>query len=283
MFIKNHSEEFSVSLMCEVFDVSRSGFYEWQSRIPSPRTIANEHLDEKIKLVYSSHKQSYGSPRITRELKAQGIICSKARIERRMKILNIRGIAKKKFKMTTDSEHQKPVYENMLNRDFSTHRMDEKWVGDITYIPTEEGWLYLAMIIDLHSRSVIGWSMNHRMTQTLVCDALRMALFKRKFPKNVIMHTDRGSQYCSFAYRNILKAHSFIGSMSRKGNCWDNAVAESFFHTLKVELMRGIKYKSRELARQDIFEYIEGYYNRRRMHSSIDYKTPYEVECAAGF
>ena len=196
-----------------------------------------------------------------------------------MKVLNLKALAKKEFKVTTDSEHSKPVFENILNRDFNTTQINQKWAGDITYIATDEGWLYLAVIIDLHSRAVIGWSMNKRMTKQLVCDALIMALFKRKFPKNIIVHTDRGSQYCSNKYRTIIKNNKLIGSMSRKGNCWDNAISESFFHTLKVELVHQQKYLTRQEAKSSIFQYIEGYYNPKRMHSSIDYKTPNEVEC----
>lgn len=226
------------------------------------------------------HKQRYGSPRITRALQAQSISCSHTRVERRMKEMGLKAVATRKFKVTTDSEHSNPVFKNVLNRDFSTTAVNQKWVGDITYVATDEGWLYLAVIIDLHSRAVIGWSMSKRMKKDLVCDALLMALFKRKFPKDVVVHTDRGSQYCSKKYREIIKNNQLIGSMSRKGNCWDNAIAESFFHTLKTELIHVNRYVTRADARQSIFQYIEGYYNQKRMHSAIDYKTPIEVECA---
>jgi len=198
-----------------------------------------------------------------------------------MKKMGLKAIAKRKFKVTTDSEHNRPVFKNVLNRDFSTTAVNQKWVGDITYVSTDEGWLYLAVIIDLHSRAVIGWSMSKRMKKDLVCDALLMALFKRKFPKDVVMHTDRGSQYCSKKYRAIIKNNKLNGSMSRKGNCWDNAIAESFFHTLKTELIHLSRYTTRADARQSIFKYIEGYYNQRRMHSAIDYRTPIEFESAA--
>ena len=190
-------------------------------------------------------------------------------------------IAKKKFKVTTDSEHSLPVYSNVLNRNFTTTAINQKWVGDITYIPTKEGWLYLAVIIDLHSRAIIGWSMNKRMTKDLVCRALLMALFKRGFPKKVIMHSDRGSQYASKKHQKLLEVYDLIGSMSRKGNCWDNAIAESFFHTLKVELVNSAQFATRGEAKLAIFEYIEGYYNRRRMHSAINYYAPMEFEYAA--
>lgn len=167
--------------------------------------------------------------------------------------MNIRAIAKKKFKVTTDSEHSLPIYNNVLNRDFTATKANQKWCCDISYIHTHEGWLYLAVVIDVYSRAVIGWSMNQRMNKALVCDALTMALFRRKFPKDVIVHSDRGSQYCSLRYQNLLKNHRLIGSMSRKGNCWDNAIAESFFHTLKVELIHTEKYTTRESAKQSIF------------------------------
>jgi putative transposase len=278
-FIKAHKDIYSVTRMCSLFSVSRSGYYAWINHKPSTRELENINLDNKIASIFSNNKQRYGSPRITRELKKDGHPCSYNRVANRMKALNLKALAKKKFKVTTDSEHSKPVFKNILNRDFTTTQINQKWAGDITYIATNEGWLYLAVIIDLHSRAIIGWSMSKRMTKQLVCDALIMALFNRKFPENVIVHTDRGSQYCSNKYRKIIKNNKLTGSMSRKGNCWDNAISESFFHTLKVELIHQQKYLTRQEAKSNIFQYIEGYYNKKRMHSSIDYKTPYEVEC----
>lgn len=225
--------------------------------------------------------QRYGSLRITRALNNQGIPCSHTRVERRMKHLGLQAIAKRKFKVTTDSAHCLPIFDNILNRDLMTTGINQKWVSDITYIATNHGWYYLAVVIDVHSRSVIGWAMSRRINKDLVCNALLMALFKRKFPKNVIVHSDRGSQYCSKKYRAIIQENYLVGSMSRKGNCWDNAVAESFFHTLKIELIRSKPYQTHQHARQAIFQYIECYYNRNRMHSAIDYRTPFEVEYAA--
>jgi len=279
--MKELANQFPMSLLCEVLGVSRSGYYDWLSRPPSKREQDNKMLDDKIKVMYMENRQRYGSPRITRALQAQSISCSHTRVERRMKHMGLKAIAKRKFKVTTDSAHNKPVFENVLNRDFKTTVINQKWVSDIAYVPTHEGWLYLAVVIDVHSRSVIGWSMSKRMKKDLVCDALLMALFKRKFPKDVIVHSDRGSQYCSRKYRRIIKNNQLIGSMSRKGNCWDNSIAESFFHTLKTELVHVSQYATRADARQSVFKYIEGYYNRKRMHSAIDYKTPIEVECAA--
>lgn len=279
VFIQEHCCQYSVVLMCHLFSISRSGYYAWLHCTPSKMELANQRLDEEITYVFTDNKSRYGSPRITRELNKNGILCNHKRVANRMRIMDLKAVAKRKFKVTTDSEHTKPVFENILNRDFKTTDVNQKWAGDITYVSTAQGWLYLAVIIDLHSRAVIGWSMSDRMTKQLVCNALLMALFNRKFPKGVIVHTDRGSQYCSKSYRSIMANNKLIGSMSRRGNCWDNAISESFFHTLKVELIHQNQYVTRDQAQRSIFQYIEGYYNKKRMHSSIDYKTPYEVEC----
>ncbi|CAM4378904.1 MAG: IS3 family transposase ISAzvi9 [Legionellaceae bacterium] len=276
-FIREHSKQFSIALMCELFSISRSAYC---TRSPSQQEQANRQLDRQITVIYNQHKKRYGSPRITRELLAQNEKCSHTRVARRMKEMGLVAVAKKKFKVTTDSEHNLPIYKNILSCDFSTTGMNQKWACDITYVHTKEGWLYLAVVIDLYSRAIIGWSMSNRMKKTLVCDALMMALFKRKFPKNVIVHSDRGSQYCSGKYQNIIKDYRLVGSMSRKANCWDNAIAESFFHTLKVELIHESVYKTRKQARLSIFQYVEGYYNNRRKHSSINYMTRYEAELA---
>jgi putative transposase len=279
VFIQEHCCEHSVALMCHLFSISRSGYYAWLDGTPSKREIANQRLDEEIASVFTDNKSRYGSPRITRELNKNGIDCNHKRVAKRMRIMDLKAVAKRKFKVTTDSAHTKPIFENILNRDFKTTDVNQKWADNITYVSTAQGWLYLAVIIDLHSRAVIGWSMSDRMTKQLVCNALLMALFNRKFPKGVIVHTDRGSQYCSKRYRSIMANNKLIGSMSRRGNCWDNAISESFFHTLKVELIHQNQYVTRDQAQRSNFQYLEGYYNKKRMHSSIDYKTPYEVEC----
>lgn len=279
VFIQEQSVQYSVALMCQLFSVSRGGYYAWLHYTPSNRMLANQRLDEEISFIFTDNKSRYGAPRVTRELNKKGMACTHKRVAKRMRVMDLKAVAKRKFKVTTDSEHTKPVFENILNRDFKTTHVNQKWAGDITYVSTAEGWLYLAVIIDLHSRAVIGWSMSERMTKQLVCNALFMALFNRKFPKGVIVHTDRGSQYCSIKYRAIMANNKLVGSMSRRGNCWDNAISESFFHTLKVELIHQNKYLNREQAHRSIFQYIEGYYNKKRMHSSIDYKTPHEVEC----
>jgi len=280
-FIKENQTLFSVELCCELFAVSRSGYYGWLHRKPSQRTLNNRCLDQKIQCVYATLRNIMHSPRITKDLRAEGETCSENRVARRMKALGLRALAKRKYKVTTDSEHNKPLYENVLNRDFSTTGINQKWAGDITYIHTQEGWLYLAVVIDLYSRAVIGWAMDKRMKTSLVCDALTMALCRRSKPKNVIIHSDRGSQYCSNQYRKLIEKYALIGSMSRKGNCWDNAISESFFHTLKVELVHQQQYTTRIVAKQSLFQYIEGYYNRKRRHSSIRYNTPYQFEKAA--
>jgi putative transposase len=272
---------FSIKRMCDMFSIERSGYYAWLKRKPGKRLIANEELDKKILVIFNVHKCRYGAGRITDELNANGESCSKNRVARRMKHLGLKAKAKKKFKATTDSKHNLPVFPNVLNRDFNATASNQKWVGDITYVWTDEGWMYLAVVIDLYSRAVIGWSMQSTMSRQLVCDALMMALWRRGFPRGVLFHSDRGSQYCSRDFKKILKAYNFIGSMSRKGNCWDNAIAESFFHSIKTELINDERYVSREIAKQSIFEYIEVYYNRIRRHSAIGSIAPelFENQC----
>jgi transposase InsO family protein len=280
-FIKANPSSLPLQAYCTLFQVSHSGYYAWLKRKPSQGELANRRIDTKIKSLFTEHKQRIGSPRMTLDLKDSGETCSQNRVARRMKALGLRALAKRKHKVTTDSNHTKPLYENVLNRDFTTTAINQKWAGDITYIHTEEGWLYLAVIIDLYSRAVIGWSMDKRMKSSLVCDALSMALYRRNNPKGVIVHSDRGFQYCSHAYRALFEKHALIGSISRRGNCWDNAISESFFHTLKVELVHQQVYSTRLIAKQSLFQYIEGYYNHKRRHSSIGYQSPSQFEMAA--
>jgi len=257
-----------------MFVIERSGYYAWLKRKPSARQQANAMLDKKIAVIFNSHKSRYGAPRITDELREGGEILSKNRVVRRMKYLGLRAKGKKKFKVTTDSSHNLPVAANLLNRDFKADSVNKKWSGDITYVWTDEGWMYLAVVIDLYSRAVIGWSIQSTMTRELIGDALMMALSRRAFPRGMIFHSDRGSQYCSSDYQSLLKKYGLICSMSRKGNCWDNAVSESFFHTIKTELIYGERYTTREIAKQSIFQYIEVYYNRVRRHSTIGSVAP---------
>jgi len=260
--------------------VSRSGYYQWQKRRdnPSARQQAQRQRDKAIQQAFTQSKQRDGARRIQVELADQGQYHDIKTIANSMKRQGLTAKAARKFKMTTDSKHKLPLAPNLLNREFNAELPNQKWAGDITYLYTSEGWLYLAVIIDLCSRSVIGWSMSPRMTADLVCDALTMALFRRGFPKGVIVHSDRGSQYCSGAYRTLIKQHKLQQSMSRKGNCWDNACVESFFHSLKVEAIHDEPLMNREQMRQAVFEYIEVDYNRLRRHSALGYMSPENYE-----
>ena len=267
-----------MTFMCGIFRVSSSGFYDWLQRDFSQNRLANDNLDCNIINIYEQHKKRYGSPRIHKELVESGKVLSRQRVARRMQRLGLRAVQSRKFKVTTDSNHNKPVAENMLQQDFHANHTNQKWVADITYIPTKEGWLYLSVVMDLYSRAVIGWSMGKYIDKQLVCSALTMALFRRKFPKGVIVHSDRGSQYCSTQYQNMLLNNALKCSMSGKGCCYDNAAMESFFHSLKVELVHRINYKTRMEAKNDIFQYIETYYNLKRRHSANDFQAPFVFE-----
>jgi len=280
-FIDAHKKAWPVNLMCGVLSVSRSGYYHWSKRAPSQRAQSNRKLDRRIGEIFVRHQQCYGAPRITDELHDDGIECSENRVARRMRALGLRAIQAKKFKVTTDSNHSKPVAPDLIEQDFSAAAPNQKWTSDITYVWTDEGWLYLAVVMDLYSRAIVGWSMSRRMTQQLVCDALTMALFRRHFPKGTIIHSDRGSQYCSKRYQRLIKTNGLHCSMGRRANCYDNAAMESFFHTLKVEHVHRERYVNRRTAKSRIFEYIETYYNRQRKHSAIGYKIPMLFEQAA--
>ena len=277
-YILDHQLFWTVSGLCRALQVSSQGYYAWLKRPLSPRAHANQELDPKIKEIFNTHKSRYGAVRITEELKAQGETASENRVAKRMKVLKLKAKQAKKFKVTTDSRHNKPVAQNLLKQDFVSHQPNQKWVGDITYLWTQSGWLYLATVMDLYSRKVIGWSMSNRITKDLVCDALTMALWRRHFPKNVIVHTDRGSQYCSDKYQKLLADNDLVCSMSGKGNCYDNSAMESFFHTLKVECTHDYHFLTREDAKRTVFDYIESYYNRIRRHSNNGYLSPDEYE-----
>lgn len=278
--MKQHHPEFSVVGMCNAFDVSSGGYYDWKRRENnlSPRKKQRAELDAKVLNLFRQSKGRSGSPNIRKDLCELGLNHSKHTVANSMKRQNLRAKAAKKFKATTNSNHNFPVAENLLDRNFVASKPNEKWVSDITYLWTDEGWLYLAVMIDLYSRSVVGWSMSERMTTPLVSDTLTMALWRRKMPEGVLVHSDRGSQYCSHDYQAFLKDHKLVCSMSRKGNCWDNAVAESFFHTLKVELIHGERFYTREQCRRAVFEYIEVDYNRKRRHSAIGFISPMAFE-----
>jgi putative transposase len=274
---KEH-QNYSILKMCRIVNVSRSGYYQWCKRGESLRKKKDRELKEQILLIYTKYKKRYGSPRIHSELRDIGIRCSKKRVERLMRELGIKARHKRLFKVTTNSKHDYPVALNLLNRQFKVDAPNRVWVADITYIRTFEGWLYLAVVMDLYSRKIVGWSMSKTMTADLALSALKMAIRRRKPPKGLMHHSDRGVQYASHPYQKVLKAHQMVRSMSRKGNCWDNAVIESFFSTLKTECIDGKIYLSRSQAKREIFEFIEIDYNRKRRHSTIDGMTPESFE-----
>jgi transposase InsO family protein len=278
VFLEDNIEEHAVEKMCKVLEVSRSSYYKRRKKEKGKRFKENKELLEKIKEVFSSSKERYGSPRVTAELKRQGINCNKKRIAR---LMNKNGIAARmfrKYRNTTNSNHLHERCENILSREFSRQRRNEVWTSDITYIRTDEGWLYLAAVIDIYSRKVIGWQLDKNLNSDLVERALENALMDRQVGSGIIFHSDQGIQYASESFRKLLKANGFIQSMSRRGNCYDNAITETFFHTLKTELTNRTKYRTREEARRSIFEYIEIFYNRQRLHSAIGYRSPVEYE-----
>jgi transposase InsO family protein len=278
-FIRENKAEFPVEVLCEVLKVSRSGYYAWSRRPPSPAALRREALVERIRAAHRESRSTYGSPRVHRELRAQGVACCENTVARLMRQNDIRSKARRRFVVrTTDSRHGRPVAPNVLDRQFYPDRPDATWTADITYIPTAEGWLYLAVVLDLFSRRVVGWATADHLRSELACDALRMALGHRRPGGGLLHHSDRGVQYAGEAYGRLLAEHGIEPSMSRTGNCWDNAVAESFFGTLKRELVHHESYADHEAARRSLFEYIEVFYNRRRRHSTLGYRSPAEFE-----
>ena len=245
--------------MCRVLNVRRSGYYAWKRRRPNDRQAEVKRLDEAIRRVFDAHKGRYGSPRVWEDLKAEGWRVGRPRVARRMQALGLKARAARKFKATTQSKHTLPVAPNRLEQDFTASAPNQKWVADITYLWTGEGWLYLAVVLDLYSRLVVGWSMGERITRDLVMNALTMAVWRRQPQAGLIVHSDRGSQYASNDYQKLLAQHGFLCSMSRKGDCYDNAAMESFFHSLKVEQTEDQRYDTREEAKADVFEYIGAY------------------------
>lgn len=264
--------------MCLMLDVSKTAYYDWCGRPETATEKANELLTPLIKDIFESQRDGCGTRTIKKALSRQDHQVSRRRIGLLMEAEGLICKTRKKFKATTNSKHNNPVAPNRLNREFTADKPNQKWVGDITYIWTTEGWLYLATVIDLFSRKVVGWSMSSRMTKELVNKALLSAILARKPAKGLLWHTDRGSQYASTSHRDLLAEHGIIQSMSRKGNCWDNAVAESFFHTLKTGLTNHKQYQTRDEAKKDIFDYIEVFYNRQRLHSTNDYWSPVDYE-----
>jgi len=278
-WIKEYSKEFQISVMCRVLKVDKSSYYHWIKAGCIVKKV-DKKLNELIEIIFVQGRQNYGTRRIKDKLEQRyGVIVSRRRIGVIMRDLGLKAKTKKRYKInTTNSDHNLPIAANILNRDFYASNPDEKYVGDITYIPTSEGWLYLATVIDLYSRKIVGWSMDDTMKVSLVNNALNMAIITRNPSKGLIWHTDRGSQYASYSHKDLLKQNGIIQSMSRKGNCWDNAVAESFFHTLKTELIYHEIYETKAQANQAIFEYIEVYYNRERPHSANNNYSPVEYE-----
>jgi transposase InsO family protein len=268
--------------MCRVLQVSRSGFYAWRHRGPSPRTVENRALLEEIRRIHLETNEAYGAVKTWRELRIRGFACGRHRVARLRQEAHIEARRKLRFRITTQSRQGQLVFPNLLEQCFTASRPDRVWVGDITFIPTREGWLYLAILLDLFGRRVVGWSMRHLLDTKLVLDALAMALRSRRPKPGLIHHTDQGRHYVIGAYTQLMKAHGIRPSMSAKGNCYDNACAESFFSSLKNELVHFHNFNSREEARAAIFKYIEIFYNRQRLHQTLDYVSPVEFERRAG-
>ena len=273
-WIYTQRDAYALQALCDTLGVSPSGFEAWKRGGGRQKRLSDAQLLTLIRAVHAETKGAYGSPRVYRELKARGIPVSRDRVARLMRNNDIRARHKRRYKATTDSRHDFPVAPNVLNRNFEPERPDQTWTADITYIPTNEGWLYLAVVMDLYTRMIVGWSMDARMTRELAMNALRMAYFRRKPTRGVMHHSDRGSQYCSHDYQALLRDYGMHASMSRKGNCWDNAPMESFFNSLKNERVHAQRYATRDEARQDVFEYIETFYNRSRRHSALGYVSP---------
>ena len=277
-FIQKQRNSYTLARLCQTFDISRSGYYDWLRRAPSQHQLEDARLTVKIKDSHKNSRECYGSRRIQDDLRDDGDAVSKARVLRLMKQEGLCNRHVKKFKATTDSNHDFAISPNLLQREVTVNQPDRVYVSDITYIWTSQGWLYLAVTIDLFSRLVVGWSLSNRMFASLVTDAFNMAIRKRSPAPGLIHHSDRGVQYTSDAFQKILSVKGYRGSMSRRGDCWDNAVAESFFKTLKAELIYHCRYQTRDKARLEIFDYIEVYYNRQRKHSTNGYFSPVNYE-----
>lgn len=282
-WIEDHRDSFAVSVMCEVLEVSRSGYYAWRKRPESQRSERQEALVAEMRAIHGDRRlRCYGSPRMHRELLSRGFRVSENTVARLMKAHGLRSTTARKFKATTDSAHRRPVADNALNQRFdSASGANQVWLSDITYVPTDEGWLYVAAVEDLYTRKIVGWSMSERMTSDLVCDALRMAIGRELPATGLLAHSDRGSQYASAAYQSLLAAHGITCSMSGTGNCYDNAPMESFFASFKKELIHPARYRSRVEARREIFDYLESFYNRVRRHSALGSVSPVEFSEAA--
>jgi transposase InsO family protein len=277
-WVAAHCDTYPVARLCRQLGVSRTGYCQWATREESDRSKANSALDTRVAALHAESDRSYGRPRIVEALVAEGTPAGHERVRQSLLRQGLRPVYKRPYLVTTDSDHDRPVAPNVLDRRFDGWLPDRAWVADITYLRTDEGWLYLACVMDLGSRRIVGWSMGDHMRASLVCDALTSAYWSRKPEAGRIMHSDRGSQYASDAHRRLLDEYGMVQSMSRRGNCWDNAAMESFFKTLKVERVNRVRYGTRAEARLDIVNWIEGFYNRRRLHSSIGYRSPVTFE-----
>ncbi len=277
-FIQRLKGQFPVVALCRALQVSQSGYFAWIGRSPSRRSQEETYLLVQVRAVHQQSDKSYGSPRVHRDLVAQGIACSRKRVERVMRKYEVRAEPARRFVATTDSAHALPVAPNVLGRDFAAESANARWCCDITYVWTREGWLYLSVVLDLFSRKVVGWTTSASLDRSLVVEALKGALAFRRPAPGLLCHSDRGSQYASGEYQALLSAQGIVCSMSRKGNCWDNAPVESFFASLKRELAQRYQFATRDAARQALFAWIEIWYNRRRRHSALGYLSPEEFE-----
>lgn len=278
-FIRAHASQYRITTMCRVLQVSKAGYYAWETRAPSARTRETQALLTQITVLHRASQRRYGSPRVHRELRAHGSRVSRKRVEHVMRQHGLRAKGVRRWRVTTVADPTAAPAPNTLDRQFapSTYAAPNRaWVGDITYLWTREGWLYLAVLLDLATREVVGWAMRHTLEGALALDTLHMALQRRRPAPGLLVHHDRGTQYTAATYQQCLTQHGAVASMSRKGNCWDNAVAESFFATLKRELVPDTPWATREEARAALFDYLERWYNRCRRHSTLEYRTPHE-------
>ena len=277
-FIAEHRTQWRVEEMCRTLQVSRSGFYAWVGRSPSARTQERHRLDARIRTLFAAHRQVAGSPKLTAALHQDGERISRTWVARRMQALGLRSKTRRIFRVTTNARHAYPIAPNRLQRRFHVPRPNQVWVSDITYVPTQRGWVYVAVFLDLYSRTVVGWAVSRSLHHQLVLQALDRAIARRQPPRGLLIHSDRGVQYACEAFTTRLRSVGFRQSMSRKGNCWDNAVAESFFKTLKTELIYHHNFRDLPEVQHALFDYLEIYYNRKRLHATLDYQTPSAFE-----
>lgn len=280
-FIEAEKAKYPVRALCRVLQVEHSGFYAWRLRDESDHTVEDRRLGVEVRAVFDENKGRYGSPRVYRVLRRRGVKVGRHRVARLMREQELRARRRRKFIATTDSKHHMPTPPNLVNRDFEVDEPDRVWAGDVTYLPTGEGWLFLAVLLDLYSRRIVGWALSERNDEALTLSALQMALDQRRPAPGLVHHSDRGTTYASGEYQDALARHGLVCSMSRKGDCWDNAVVESFFSTLDIECAHEQPFPTRRAARRDVAEYILSFYNSTRLHSHLGYQSPMEFERAA--